>query len=259
MVKAAALLIGINYTQTPTLHLNGCWNDAIGLCSYLASPSLGIPHDNIDVVIDNTTEGMQRTTKKEIIKSILDLVTKSWVEELDYILFSFSGHGSQARDTNGDEADGMDEGICPSDVYKTDLILDDDLIKLFNQVNPNTKVYCIFDCCHSGTMLDLPYEYPEIGKPGKSNQPNQSNQHIVMISGCTDPQCSADAYNEKSQSYGGALTMSLLEQLVQNQDICVLELHARVLTSLRRRGFTQFPVISSTKEINKCLKFLPIM
>lgn len=36
----------------------------------------------------------------------------------DSLFFSFSGHGGQQRDVDGDEVDGMDETILPVD-YKT--------------------------------------------------------------------------------------------------------------------------------------------
>ena len=35
----------------------------------------------------------------------------------DSLFFSFSGHGGQVRDVDGDEADGLDETILPED-YK---------------------------------------------------------------------------------------------------------------------------------------------
>ena len=249
-MKAAALLIGINYVTTPQCRLNGCWNDAIQLSSYLAS--IGVPLANIRVLMDNTEEGLERTSKDSIIQEISNLSKKTWAEDLDYVVFSFSGHGSQARDTSGDEMDGMDEGICHSDLYSRGLIIDDELHLLFRRFNPKTRVYCIFDCCHSGTMLDLPYEYP-VAK-GRC-EGALADQHIVMISGCTDPQCSADAWNEKTRLFGGALTMSLM-QAVQSGDCGLIDLHKKTLELLRSGKYTQFPVISSTHPIDNDTRFL---
>lgn len=249
-MKAAALLIGINYVSNPRCRLNGCWNDAIQLNSYLGS--IGMPYSNIRVLIDNSPEGVEKTSKDSIIQEISNLSKKSWAEELDVVVFSFSGHGSQTRDLDGDEMDGLDEGICPSDMDSRGLIIDDELYLLFRRFNPKTRVYCIFDCCHSGTMLDLPNEYPIVKRNVESSC---FEQNIVMISGCTDPQCSADAWNQKTRLFGGALTMALLQAL-QSGEAGLLDLHRKTLEILRAGKYTQFPVISSTHVIDNNTRFL---
>jgi hypothetical protein len=45
----------------------------------------------------------------------------------DSLFFHYSGHGSQVRDSNGDEADGYDEVIFPLDYAQTGTIIDDEL------------------------------------------------------------------------------------------------------------------------------------
>ena len=68
------------------------------------------------------------------------------------VLIFYSGHGSQQRDTNGDEADGYDETIVPWDYGRRQMfIVDDELREWLSSVRA-TKVVLIFDSCHSGTM-----------------------------------------------------------------------------------------------------------
>ena len=43
----------------------------------------------------------------------------------DAFFFHFSGHGSRVKDTDGDEADGWDETICPVDYDRAGMIVDD--------------------------------------------------------------------------------------------------------------------------------------
>jgi hypothetical protein len=65
-------------------------------------------------------------------------------------------------DLSGDEKSGMDQTLVPLDFKKfagkDGHIIDDDIHKiLVAQLPEGCKLFCLFDCCHSGTMLDLPY------------------------------------------------------------------------------------------------------
>ena len=43
----------------------------------------------------------------------------------DSLFFHYSGHGSQVKDKDGDEIDGLDETILPVDFQKSGMIIDD--------------------------------------------------------------------------------------------------------------------------------------
>jgi hypothetical protein len=44
------------------------------------------------------------------------------------------------------------------------MILDDDLFEIIvKPLKKNVHVFCLYDCCHSGSVLDLPYTF----KPGQ--------------------------------------------------------------------------------------------
>jgi len=71
-----------------------------------------------------------------------------------------AGHGGKLRDDNNDEGDGYDESLVPSDYSSAGQIRDDDLFKKLVCIMPKgVTMTCIFDCCHSGTVLDLPYTF----------------------------------------------------------------------------------------------------
>lgn len=75
----------------------------------------------------------------------------------DVVFVSFSGHGGRVIDTSGDEDDGYDETLIPVDFQSAGQIVDDDILKDF--VKPMKYGVCttvLMDCCHSGTVLDLP-------------------------------------------------------------------------------------------------------
>ena len=92
----------------------------------------------------------------------------------DIVYFHFSGHGQQIPDDDGDEADGYDETIIPSDyVSQSDgskNIRDDEIGKLLDELkakNP-ANVTVTLDSCYSGTATrgDLPVRGgPWMGTP----------------------------------------------------------------------------------------------
>eukprot|EP00956_Cyclotella_meneghiniana_P000680 scaffold713_cov68-Cyclotella_meneghiniana.AAC.7 len=76
-----------------------------------------------------------------------------------YQLFH-QGHGGRLADDNGDEDDGYDETLIPVDFQKAGQIRDDDLLKiLVHPMKAGVTMTCLMDCCHSGTVLDLPYRF----------------------------------------------------------------------------------------------------
>ena len=50
----------------------------------------------------------------------------------DVLLVHYSGHGSNVPDNDGDEADGRDEILCPTDLDWKDPLRDDWLRKTFD-------------------------------------------------------------------------------------------------------------------------------
>lgn len=82
----------------------------------------------------------------------------------DSLFFHYSGHGSRVRDQDGDEDDGYDETIIPVDYKSAGEIVDDELHwVLVKPLPPGCRLTAIFDCCHSGSALDLPYTYSTQG------------------------------------------------------------------------------------------------
>ncbi len=72
----------------------------------------------------------------------------------DIFLLTYSGHGGQVPDFDGDEAldrpdDFMDETLCLHDGQ----LIDDELYALWSEFPADSRVLVITDCCHSGTNV----------------------------------------------------------------------------------------------------------
>ena len=72
----------------------------------------------------------------------------------------YSGHGGQVKDPDGDRASGFDDTIVPVD-YLTSGQLDSDTLhrRLVSHLPPSSSLFVVFDCCHSGSAIELPFVY----------------------------------------------------------------------------------------------------
>jgi metacaspase-1 len=242
-----ALCIGINY-QGQDGELNGCINDALHLQKMLTEV-YHYPHENITLLTDET---QNKPTVDNIIQELYNLVLRCYRENVEEIWFSYSGHGSYIHDTSGDEDDNRDECLVPLDYAQKGMLSDDILHHVLSYFPSSTKLICLIDACHSGTMLDLPYRYLYGHKSVEENENSKVKGDVVMISGCRDTQTSADAWNVANrEKYTGAMTSSFLHVLKEfNHDITCYNLIKHMRRFLSEKGFEQTPQISCTKKLS---------
>ncbi len=98
----------------------------------------------------------EQTTGAGIVAAFREKLIAA-AEPGDVIYFHYSGHGSELPDQDGDELDGLDECLVPSDyVSRQDgsgNLRDDTLADLLAELAATgvTNVTLSFDCCFSGT------------------------------------------------------------------------------------------------------------
>lgn len=254
MSKSACILIGINYINTPTIRLRGCWNDAMTMYSMLISKTFNYPIGSMEMLMDNIYDPsfvQNKTSKAALTKSLYNLALKSWAENLDRVVVFYSGHGSNQSDTNGDEADGIDEGLCPADVMNVGLFLDDELLDIFNRFNPKTRIYVVTDCCHSGSILDLPYTTNSANDT--KSLTNIIKPHIILVSGCRDPETAAETYDTSIRRYSGVMTTAI-SKLLEGQSLGLIDFHAKLSNIIKSTGFEQNIVMSSSRPLSNEFK-----
>lgn len=157
MTVSKGLFIGIDYIGTDN-ELQNCRNDAYDMREIIQD-KYGIKNC---VVLDETlADNQYHPTKANILKWIKWLVSDNC--KGDVLWFHYSGHGAYKVDTNGDEKDGYDETICPLDMDKSGMIIDDDINKLLCKPVVESGAILFFhdDCCHSGSGADLEFRLVE--------------------------------------------------------------------------------------------------
>ena len=165
-----ALLIGVNkykkYAQNKVRDLNGTNND-VELMKNLLVDVYQFKYDEnskdspIKILLnaDASQAGIREAFRTQLIENARKYQQETKVAPKDgaTVVFYYSGHGAQLPDDNGDESDGIDETIMPSDttVDRKDQkdIRDDEFDAWFTELkNYTTNITFIFDSCHSGTV-----------------------------------------------------------------------------------------------------------
>ncbi len=141
MSRGLSLHIGLNRVD-PT-HYAG-WDGALSACEFDANDMEKIAESRgFEATKLLTTDA----TAAEITSAI-DAAAQQ-LESGDMFFVSYSGHGGQVPDTNGEEeSDGSDETWVAYDRE----IVDDELYALWVKFEPGVRVIVLSDSCHSGTV-----------------------------------------------------------------------------------------------------------
>mmetsp|Transcript_18635 Transcript_18635/g.26294 ORF Transcript_18635/g.26294 Transcript_18635/m.26294 type:complete len:312 (+) Transcript_18635:198-1133(+) len=156
--RRRAVLVGINYIGQQG-QLSGCHNDVHNIKDYLINVQ-GFREQDMLIMMD---DGRSHAPTRDNILKALKRVTE-YSQPGDVVFFHYSGHGGQVRDVSGDEEDGYDETLIPVDFKRSGQIIDDVLSDvLVKPLKEGVTLTALMDCCHSGTVLDLPYRFDADG------------------------------------------------------------------------------------------------
>jgi len=157
-VRRRALLIGINDYSASRLadtrrhavpernwsNLDGALNDVALMRDLLVALYAFEPAD-IVALTD------QQATRVAILRSLERLANET--RRGDVVLFYFSGHGSQVRNSLSREADTLDESLVPADSrLGTSDVRDKELRSIFGRILARgARLTIVLDACHSGS------------------------------------------------------------------------------------------------------------
>ena len=123
--------------------LRGCHNDVHNMKEYIKNCH-GFTDADITLLLDDGKN--TAPTSANILAAFKKLASEAKAGDACFV--HYSGHGCSIRDDDGDEADGMDEALCPVDYQKSGVIRDDDVLeKLIAPLPKGVTLTCIMDCC----------------------------------------------------------------------------------------------------------------
>ncbi|KAK0431418.1 peptidase C14, caspase domain-containing protein [Armillaria borealis] len=239
-----AVCIGINHGQGKEFsELRGSILDAGNIRDFLMRQ--GYNADDILMLTDDTEK---KPTKSNIIEAMSWLVQSAKLG--DSLFLHYSGHGDWVPDQNGDEVDGKDEDII---CYDSCPFIDDDIRKtLVDPLPAGCQLTALFDSCHSGTILDLPYAYDSHGRPQRECALSVTDPlaSVICWSGATDDQNCADTLQ------GGFMTQAFIKSLEEKPKRSYKELLHSIREIVKRNVKNQTPQLTSSHQIDTNLKFI---
>jgi metacaspase-1 len=219
MAKGRSLHIGLNSVD-PSAY--GGWDGQLKACEAdandMAAIAEGLGYETRKLL---TADATSSAILEELAQAVTDL------GDGDIFLLTYSGHGGQVPDSNGDEPDRMDETWVSYDRQ----IVDDELYAAFGTFATGVRIAVLSDSCHSGSVVkavldavqpdalsaaldsqDSPAslmkampadvcerdyqsrkaDYDRIQQQVKAFDKTDIGASVLLISGCQDNQTSAD-------------------------------------------------------------------
>jgi len=275
-MKKKALIVGLEYPGS-SQELDGCLADALLMKKTIMDENVyDFKEEDIIILEDRTEKNKDKYlgSRNNIIKTFNNIIDS----EPDFFFFYSACHGIRSYDRNKDEklyginskkinyynGTGKDSCIITSEKYSSNEIRDDEFKIIMNKFKPTTSILAILDCCHSGTMLDLPY-INLIKKANTSNKfrnryycipskftSNNIGPNAICISGARDKQYSYES-NKNGISHGH-FTYSVCN-LMRKYELDKISIETFVLLVTNKlNNIKQIPVITSSYplDIKKC-------
>jgi hypothetical protein len=283
MGERMALCVGINrFAHLPQVNwLNGCVNDADDMGRALVD-LFGFRSKEIVTLTD------RQATKARVMDGLATMVQRASSGSVSHIVFSYSSHGTQLPDVNGDEPDRFDEAFAAYDIAKTDhgwnpatVIVDDELRSIFAQVPAEVLVEVYLDTCHSGSGLrafeNVPGTTPKflppptrdfgdadsdeddlavgrLAAPVRAAPRTPGNQ--VLFSACRSDQTASDATFDRRPN--GAFTYLMLQAMRATPDLTRAKLLTQLRRALKAGRYEQVPQLEAVKRNRTALPGAPL-
>lgn len=153
-IRRKALLIGIDYFGSQH-QLRGCINDVQNVAGFLVSRGYS-SHPRDMVFLTDERRGPYYPSAYNILAAMDWLVSEPGC----CLFLHYSGHGGQVPDDSGARDSGYNDTIVPADFEVNGMITSDTLHRhLVSALPRNSTLFVLFDCCHSGSAVELPYVY----------------------------------------------------------------------------------------------------
>ena len=221
MARGMSLHIGLN--RVDPAHYDG-WDGALNACEFDAKDMRAIAES---CGFETRTLMTAEATSDAVLTAISEAASE--LSAGDLFLCSYSGHGGQVPDRNGeDEPDRSDETWVAYDRQ----IVDDELYAHWAKFAPGVRIFVLSDSCHSGSVtrrIDAPVPdpvstreiaaaqspryramprdvmvetyrantklYDDIQEQVPGAEHTEPNATVLLISGCRDDQLSLDGFS----------------------------------------------------------------
>jgi metacaspase-1 len=140
MPQGQAIHVGLNRVDPD--HYQG-WDGKLVACEFDAN-------DMAELADGRGFKTQKLLTEAATADALMSAIEKAGqtLQSGDILLLSYSGHGGQVPDANGEEQDRMDETWVLYDRQ----VVDDELYAQWAKFKPGVRIVVFSDSCHSGTV-----------------------------------------------------------------------------------------------------------
>ena len=138
--NALSLHIGLN-AVSPAAYAG--WDGVLAACEFDAADMAALAKSRS---ISPTILLTRQATRAKFLSAIRGAAKA--LKSGGLFFMSYSGHGGQVPDTNGDEPDNFDETWCLHDR----MLLDDELYAMWARFPAGARIFVLSDSCHSGSV-----------------------------------------------------------------------------------------------------------
>jgi hypothetical protein len=145
MARASALTLGLNAVDPG--HYQG-WSGDLVACEADAS--------DMSAILSSRGFAVKRLLTKEATRGNVSALIGAAARALqpgDIFALTYSGHGGQLPDLDGEEDDGLDETWCLFDGQ----LVDDEIYAALGAFAKGVRILVFSDSCHSGTAVKVAY------------------------------------------------------------------------------------------------------
>ncbi|MDP3758919.1 MAG: caspase family protein [Ramlibacter sp.] len=154
--RAVSLHIGLNAVSAAAY---SGWDGPLAACEFDARDMAAIAKSK---AMKPTVLLTKKATRARVLAAVRSAAKA--LKKGDFFFLTYSGHGGQVRDANGDESDRKDETWC---LYDGQLI-DDELYFELSRFAAGVRILVLSDSCHSGSVTrEVPPPPPPPGQRAK--------------------------------------------------------------------------------------------
>mmetsp|Transcript_5432 Transcript_5432/g.13404 ORF Transcript_5432/g.13404 Transcript_5432/m.13404 type:complete len:314 (-) Transcript_5432:705-1646(-) len=171
-----AVLIGINYTCHEQGQLSGCHNDVQNIREYIMDVC-NVKAENITVLMDDGKS--TSPTRANIMEALDNLCEKCYPGDAAFVYFA--GHGSRLEDEPGEDDSEIHSALVPVDFDQAEHIIGYELFeRLVCRMRDSTSLSCLFDPCHGGFVVHLPYHCVADGEQTEAVEVKDFNLEVCQ-------------------------------------------------------------------------------
>ena len=217
------IIIGLDYITDKDKKLKGCINDTFLIIKLLIE-NFNYEPENITIFTDHTKI---KATKINIFKKFKEYLNIK--NNIDTILIYFSGHG-----TNNCIYLENNERLFDYEVK----------VNLINNLEQNTKIICILDCCKSGNFF-------RINNWFSNYIIYENNIKLLLISACNNNESATEFYNKRTSVTFGLFTFYFFELLSKFKNYIWKDLFNLLNNLIKKKNNQEAQLKYINYDINK--------